>query len=194
MLRGLFNDKAIHLNEIDHNYNMRGDSENNIGRIATNAHQQDKSDEYLSKKGKQFRQLIEKMVSDFYTNMSLWSLSDFQDNGKAYRNWLHKQANKAYGNGNYDTFKSLTEQAEEMYGKEQKIINDLSLTEEEKKQALTELWEEQDQELVEEFIEEYKGLASDVALKKDNSYDKSIENLEVATPEQNATLVKGLNI
>ena len=140
MLRNLFNDKAIHLAEVDHNYNMRGDSDDSIGRITTNANQKDKNSKYHSKKEKQLRQLIEKITSDFYSNMSLWSLSDFQTHGNAYRDWLHEQANEAYENGDYNTFKSLTEQAEEMYDKEQGIVNDLSLTEEEKKLALIELW------------------------------------------------------
>ena len=194
MLKAYFNEKALNQLQTDHNYNMRGDSDDSIGRITTNANQKDKSPKYLSKKEKQFRQIIEKMTSDLYNSMSLWSLSDFQTHGNAYRDWLHQQANEAYEDGDYDTFKSLTEQAEKMYDKEQKIINDLSLTDEEKKLALIELWEEQDQALVEEFITEYKDLASDVVLKKDNSYDDGIENPKVATPEENTMVVKGLNI
>ena len=57
MLKAYFNEKALHQLLTDHNYSMRGDIEENIGRIPTNAKQVHNSHDFLSKKEKARRYL-----------------------------------------------------------------------------------------------------------------------------------------
>ncbi len=57
MLKAYFNEKALHQLQTDHNYSMRGDIEENIGRIPTNTKQVHNSHDFLSKKEKARRYL-----------------------------------------------------------------------------------------------------------------------------------------
>ena len=176
------------------NYGLKDGAEN-IGQISRTNETDDARNTGPDSKSKKekFRQLIEKITNDFYNDMIFWSLSDFKEHGQAYRDWLNEKASDAYENEDYETFQSLSEQAELMYKKEQNILSNMSLSEEEKKLVLIELWKEQDPKLVEEFIAEYKTVASDVAIEKKNSFDDNIKNPEVETLKDSTT-IPGLKI
>ncbi len=57
MLKAYFNEKAVHQLQTDHNYSIRGDIEESIGRIPTNAKQKHNSYYLVSKKEKERRYL-----------------------------------------------------------------------------------------------------------------------------------------
>lgn len=196
MLKSLFNQRSNDKGRIDHDYSMRGDIED-IGRIATNSHQEFRGVESTEKKEKRrTEKLLSKISSDLYSNMSGWSLSDFETNGAIYRGWLNDQAENAYQNGNADRGNSLSETAHDFFVKEQDILDNNDLTKMQKKEALQGLWKDQDQELIEEFISQYDDPASGLVLKSKNeelrNAIKSPDKIPVVTSD--TTKIPGLDI
>lgn len=57
MLKAYFNEKALHQLQTDHNYSLRGDIEESVGRIPTNAKQEHNAYSSLAKKEKTRRYL-----------------------------------------------------------------------------------------------------------------------------------------
>lgn len=57
MLKSVFNENAVHLTKVDHDYSMRGDIENSIGRIATNSFQEHSGKVSLENKEKKRQHL-----------------------------------------------------------------------------------------------------------------------------------------
>jgi len=194
MLKTLFNDKSEYLAKVDHDYAVRGDIED-IGRIATNSTQElggERSPE-KSKKRRLEDQII-RMTNDFYNNMANWSLMDFRANNVAYRGWLNEQAQIAYENGNIEKGNSLSEIAHEFFEKEQAILNDTTLDENQQKEALKELWKDQNQEIIEEFIVQYSGQTSEVVINKKTNFDNQVEDVNHAKIESNEITIPGIKL
>lgn len=168
------------------------DSANEIGQIArTNESLENHQIKLRKKKWESF---LRNAVNDFYKNMISWSLDDFIDHGHAYRAWLNEEAQAAYDAGDIETGNRLSDLAHEFYIQEQSILNDPNLDEAEKKRQLKALWEDQEQALIEQFIQEYDTPASRSLLQEKNrAYRASIEKPDIdTTAHNNSITVPGL--
>lgn len=200
MLKSLFNDKSQYLARVEHDYAMRGEIED-IGRIATNAQQEFRGERSAAKRQRRRREdRLVRMTRDFYYNMDNWSMADFKTNGTIYRGWLNEQAELAYESGNTQKGNTLSETAHEFFIKEQEILGNDELNEEQKKVALKELWKDQDQELIEEFVAEFDGKTSDFAkdklmeIEREGLKDPNIEEKSSNTQTSSELVLSGFKL
>lgn len=159
----------------------RSDMNTDTGRICL-GHNDKTNSKLLHLKKKEeierkIREIINRAVENFYERMASWSLTDFEANGTAYKAGLYEKAEEERRDGNDDEAERLEKIAEEFHEREQEILNDPELSEAEKRKQLEDLWRDQPQDLVEEFIMKYHN-ASEVAINKDKGIDQIALNQE----------------
>ena len=84
--------------------------------------------------------------------------------------------------------------AHEFFEKEQAILNDNNLDENQKKEALEELWKDQNQEIIEEFIVQYQGQTSKVVINKKTNFDNQVDDVNHTKIESNEITIPGIKL
>lgn len=181
----------------DHNYAVGG-KQADVGRIETNASQDSAETKEVKEKKKneaqRLRELLNKDVQGFYDDMATWTLADFTAHGNAYTAGLHEKAQEEYAAGNVEEGDRLSKIADDFHEREQEIMNDPNLSDDQKKEALTELWKDQPQDLIAEFVDLHKDVASDVAIDKYNEYNNSqLTQAEQELDNESVTIFDGFS-